>query len=165
MPFLGNIAARVIGPLYIIAFGEGLTRPARWAVILEGRRLSGAVGDRGRPRNARVDDIGFGFRPRSRHRGRLRRTARRIAVIIGGAINDHLVDAIARVIADLLFAGIAGGWRSDLRHLAINRADRRRVVILIGDDFYNRGRSEEHTSELQSLMRISYAVFCLKKQT
>src|SRR3546814_3030560 len=33
---------------------------------------------------------------------------------------------------------------------------------------YNRvggkGRSEEHTSELQSLMRISYAVFCLKKK-
>src|SRR3546814_2411780 len=29
-----------------------------------------------------------------------------------------------------------------------------------GDD----GRSEEHTSELQSLMRISYAVFCLKKK-
>src|SRR3546814_5802451 len=27
-----------------------------------------------------------------------------------------------------------------------------------------RGRSEEHTSELQSLMRNSYAVFCLKKQ-
>src|SRR3546814_2441229 len=27
------------------------------------------------------------------------------------------------------------------------------------------GRSEEHTSELQSLMRMSYAVFCLKKQT
>src|SRR3546814_9782908 len=32
--------------------------------------------------------------------------------------------------------------------------------IDIGDD----GRSEEHTSELQSLMRISYAVFCLKKK-
>src|SRR3546814_267548 len=28
----------------------------------------------------------------------------------------------------------------------------------------NKGRSEEHTSELQSLMRISYAVFCLKKK-
>src|SRR3546814_1135183 len=27
------------------------------------------------------------------------------------------------------------------------------------------GRSEEHTSELQSLIRISYAVFCLKKKT
>src|SRR3546814_64888 len=30
---------------------------------------------------------------------------------------------------------------------------------------YLAGRSEEHTSELQSLMRISYAVFCLKKKT
>src|SRR3546814_4912149 len=30
---------------------------------------------------------------------------------------------------------------------------------------YLRRRSEEHTSELQSLMRISYAVFCLKKKT
>src|SRR3546814_10502673 len=28
----------------------------------------------------------------------------------------------------------------------------------------DQGRSEEHTSELQSLMRISYAVFCLKKK-
>src|SRR3546814_5508982 len=32
-------------------------------------------------------------------------------------------------------------------------------VVLVDDD-----RSEEHTSELQSLMRISYAVFCLKKK-
>src|SRR3546814_5186994 len=34
------------------------------------------------------------------------------------------------------------------------------VLVLI----YNTMRSEEHTSELQSLMRISYAVFCLKKK-
>src|SRR3546814_8226717 len=33
-----------------------------------------------------------------------------------------------------------------------------------GYGFANYGRSEEHTSELQSLMRISYAVFCLKKK-
>src|SRR3546814_4416920 len=32
-------------------------------------------------------------------------------------------------------------------------------------DRWLRGRSEEHTSELQSLMRISYAVFCLQKKT
>src|SRR3546814_3847373 len=32
-------------------------------------------------------------------------------------------------------------------------------AVLIGDN-----RSEEHTSELQSLMRISYAVFCLKQK-
>src|SRR3546814_5297890 len=31
-------------------------------------------------------------------------------------------------------------------------------------DFFGGWRSEEHTSELQSLMRISYAVFCLKKK-
>src|SRR3546814_2612681 len=46
-------------------------------------------------------------------------------------------------------------------------------VLLDGEDItglpmYRRailGRSEEHTSELQSLMRISYAVFCLTKNT
>src|SRR3546814_1092639 len=40
---------------------------------------------------------------------------------------------------------------------------------MVGDNFDGQGyvagmRSEEHTSELQSLMRISYAVFCLKKK-
>src|SRR3546814_2122374 len=34
----------------------------------------------------------------------------------------------------------------------------------LGVDWGDVDRSEEHTSELQSLMRISYAVFCLKKQ-
>src|SRR3546814_2372577 len=34
-----------------------------------------------------------------------------------------------------------------------------------GEDVRMELRSEEHTSELQSLMRISYAVFCLKKKT
>src|SRR3546814_7323943 len=41
------------------------------------------------------------------------------------------------------------------------------IAILIGHvccDRRNGCRSEEHTSELQSLMRISYAVFCLKKK-
>src|SRR3546814_10271833 len=41
--------------------------------------------------------------------------------------------------------------------------DRRRVRA-IGLVLRTGGRSEEHTSELQSLMRISYAVFCLKKK-
>src|SRR3546814_3923809 len=35
------------------------------------------------------------------------------------------------------------------------------TILKYGADI---GRSEEHTSELQSLMRISYAVFCLKKK-
>src|SRR3546814_4971542 len=37
-------------------------------------------------------------------------------------------------------------------------------VSLFGTVLLQHIRSEEHTSELQSLMRISYAVFCLKKQ-
>src|SRR3546814_2215536 len=37
--------------------------------------------------------------------------------------------------------------------------------VPIGKDAEGKVRSEEHTSELQSLMRISYAVFCLKKKT
>src|SRR3546814_2179283 len=39
-----------------------------------------------------------------------------------------------------------------------------RDPLLILDGAHNGDRSEEHTSELQSLMRISYAVFCLKKK-
>src|SRR3546814_3324547 len=43
-------------------------------------------------------------------------------------------------------------------------------LMWLGEQITQRGvgqgtRSEEHTSELQSLMRISYAVFCLKKKT
>src|SRR3546814_10391423 len=38
------------------------------------------------------------------------------------------------------------------------------IDVGAGVDYVD-GRSEEHTSELQSLMRISYAVFCLKKKT
>src|SRR3546814_17448896 len=40
----------------------------------------------------------------------------------------------------------------------------RRLDDYVAGILYMEGRSEEHTSELQSLMRISYAVFCLKKK-
>src|SRR3546814_9300000 len=52
-----------------------------------------------------------------------------------------------------------GGRRADHRRGGVvNAADRVQVVLDLVV------RSEEHTSELQSLMRISYAVFCLKKK-
>src|SRR3546814_4026708 len=50
----------------------------------------------------------------------------------------------------------------------------RMEAVVVGEEFVGAtavvylegpGRSEEHTSELKSLMRISYAVFCLKKKT
>src|SRR3546814_1686861 len=40
-----------------------------------------------------------------------------------------------------------------------------KMPIALGTDVGGGTRSEEHTSELQSLMRISYAVFCLKQTT
>src|SRR3546814_8018064 len=50
-----------------------------------------------------------------------------------------------------------GGRRLLSRRLAVPGRTARRLTVHAG------GRSEEHTSELQSLMRTSYAVFCLKK--
>src|SRR3546814_1523765 len=54
----------------------------------------------------------------------------------------------------------------DLRDQAQHHERQRRIRITAIDelDEKRQERSEEHTSELQSLMRISYAVFCLKKK-
>src|SRR3546814_8597671 len=61
-------------------------------------------------------------------------------------------------------SAVAPGPADNVRHAGkvrethcLQMADRRAGFRLMA------GRSEEHTSELQSLMRISYAVFCLKK--
>src|SRR3546814_10002039 len=51
---------------------------------------------------------------------------------------------------------------ADSAHPEYNRMNT--AIDMNGNDI-NNARSEEHTSELQSLMRISYAVFCLKKKT
>src|SRR3546814_3607386 len=53
------------------------------------------------------------------------------------------------------YAVSPGGWRRTLQ-----KSDSAQIVVRR----FHSGRSEEHTSELQSLMRISYAVFCLKKK-
>src|SRR3546814_9401064 len=50
-------------------------------------------------------------------------------------------------------------------HLSFFSADRNGVSVGAMLSITSDRRSEEHTSELQSLMRISYAVFCLKKKT
>src|SRR3546814_1630525 len=71
--------------------------------------------------------------------------------------------------ADHRLAGLAlerGGERRHVRGRA-DRAELRRCVrigVQAHLQLVRRVRSEEHTSELQSLMRISYAVFCLKKK-
>src|SRR3546814_8559110 len=65
------------------------------------------------------------------------------------------------------------GHRIDDRRVVkgvLHLLDHRKIAV-VGEEtataaliFASPGRSEEHTSELQSLMRISYAVFCLKKK-
>src|SRR3546814_4498707 len=70
------------------------------------------------------------------------------------------------VVVELAFRLDADGWQ---RHAA-DDCTREFVALLAARDEALRHhhaittRSEEHTSELQSLMRISYAVFCLKKK-
>src|SRR3546814_2818220 len=80
----------------------------------------------------------------------------------GDAANPRVALAIRRGDGiELLLGACAAADRGG------DRARLRRAVdgALHGRDLSGReDRSEEHTSELQSLMRISYAVFCLKKK-
>src|SRR3546814_3141342 len=58
-----------------------------------------------------------------------------------------------------------GDWRKRPARRTGGGEDR--ILLYVGEVKQEKGflaRSEEHTSELQSLMRISYAVFCLKKK-
>src|SRR3546814_5202542 len=59
----------------------------------------------------------------------------------------------------------AGGQRAevDVEHVGVDEGEFA-VRARGGGERLQQVRSEEHTSELQSLMRISYAVFCLKKK-
>src|SRR3546814_8048739 len=67
--------------------------------------------------------------------------------VAGCSLRRSVADAPARAAAD----GLAD-------------APHERPVRVHDEDELGDERSEEHTSELQSLMRISYAVFCLKKK-
>src|SRR3546814_9903407 len=78
------------------------------------------------------------------------------------------VESAGHIVGDLeRLSDILGAFQlvdTDIPDLRHNRI--RPVIISVGgravcDDVV---RSEEHTSELQSLMRITYAVFCLKKK-
>src|SRR3546814_6415835 len=88
-----------------------------------------------------------------------------------GAFNSFAVGlTILWTVIQALFGRAGNPWRKctptriadrqtgrDLPHPGPGRADERFMTVATT-------RSEEHTSELKSLMRISYAVFCLKKK-
>src|SRR3546814_6049195 len=86
------------------------------------------------------------------------------------ALSEELLDALGRSLADIATDDqvrcvvLAANGRAfcaghDLKQMRAN-CDQRYYEQL----FASCGRSEEHTSELQSLLRTSYAVFCLKKK-
>src|SRR3546814_3395218 len=75
-------------------------------------------------------------------------------------IGDFGEAVFADLVVDLLVPEVAFGAdarRGELRHRIL------RIIVGVADDRRDH-RSEEHTSELQSLMRTSYAVFCLTKK-
>src|SRR3546814_6540540 len=74
-------------------------------------------------------------------------------------IQDQSTGAWALVDAGLKWSA------SKIRHMAseLFGEDSKPIAIILTHGHFDH-RSEEHTSELQSLMRISYAVFCLKKK-
>src|SRR3546814_10384601 len=96
-------------------------------------------------------------------------SAAKIALILDGVPGAREAAKAGRIAAGTMDSWLI--WNLTGRHLTdITNAHRTQLVSLdtldwdeeLLDTFH---RSEEHTSELQSLMRISYAVFCLKKKT
>src|SRR3546814_10675312 len=84
--------------------------------------------------------------------------------------SDYFIDVLARGIAKL-----ASPYHPHPAIVRLSDFKTNEYAHLVGGDVFEpaeenpmlgfRGRSDEQTSELQSLMRISYAVFCLKKKS
>src|SRR3546814_2111836 len=82
------------------------------------------------------------------------------AMILEGSTLEIIRVAMTGLIgAGALAAGLEGYLLRQMTLIERGAALIGGLLLIMGDT-----RSEEHTSELQSLMRISYAVFCLKKK-
>src|SRR3546814_10701020 len=112
--------------------------------------------------------MGVHFQPHAGHADRVADAFLRVVehVVARDRVQDLLVgrdrDGLGRLQhpVEVVEADLAVADRRDaLRVAALHVAAGNRGV-----DRADLARSEEHTSELQSLMRISYAVFCLKKK-
>src|SRR3546814_5747072 len=101
-----------------------------------------------------------------RHRDNAEATARNDAAIVDYRVRLLKDDAAGVIAADrsVVFDFDRARLGIDARVVALDgftlrNDDAERFLLVVLDS-----RSEEHTSELQSLMRISYAVFCFKKK-
>src|SRR3546814_471928 len=121
------------------------------------------MGDAGRARHSRYTQLDRHFRhaiarafDSANDRGGIRLARESNFGALGGQVDAHLCHV--RQLGDSLFhMGNARRAGHSLNGTAARRAG-------TGPSLQWNNRSEEHTSELQSLMRISYAVFCLKKK-
>src|SRR3546814_3161757 len=86
--------------------------------------------------------------------------------IVAANAPGTMTEATADIALLLMLGAARRGWEAQSM---VRRGDWKGwdTMMLLGIDLAGKRlgiRSEEHTSELQSLMRISYAVFCLKKK-
>src|SRR3546814_3919484 len=102
---------------------------------------------------------------RSRHLPADERRAATVEAVVGLAAEQNPSDITTTAIAQRM--GLTQG--ALFRHFPTKDAILQAVMSWVTERLLGRvdkavERSEEHTSELQSLMRISYAVFCLKQK-
>src|SRR3546814_8022291 len=91
--------------------------------------------------------------------------ATQIAVIEGRNLIEHYVSRPSDDVSQIhgnIYLGKVQNVLPGMEAAFVDIATPKNAVLYRGDVQYD--RSEEHTSELQSLMRISYAVFCLKQK-
>src|SRR3546814_5163900 len=96
------------------------------------------------------------------------------AALATGGISESRLAELVGATPFVEIAGLRAGYgKMQILHEFSLQIGKGQALCLIGPNGAGKstvlhsifGRSEEHTSELQSLMRISYAVFCLKKKT
>src|SRR3546814_1016663 len=105
---------------------------------------------RGRPPRSTLTDTLFPYTTLFRSEGRAASLPSRDAALVAAPIGC----------AQILLGHLARGNERKVLH----KIDALRNLVARKKASAMRDRSEEHTSELQSLMRISYAVFCLNKK-
>src|SRR3546814_1684021 len=117
--------------------------------------------DRGQPRSTRTDTL-FPYTTLFRSHGGLGMGHMEAGIVLE-EIGRNLTPSpfLSTGVGAVAALAKAGGTQAGRWLPAIASGE---AIVALAIDEGAKHRSEEHTSELQSLMRISYAVFCLKKK-